>query len=106
MGWRRKPKAVLSSGWEFNEKGGLQNQTGLCKAGRKGSRSQEVEEGGDRIRQLQGHGRAGLWRTELEDEAKESMMVMAPIEEVPTTHQEGTDITSPTQNRPWAGDCR
>lgn len=61
--------------------------------------------GGDRIRQLQGHGRAGLWRTELEDEAKESMMVMAPIEEVPTTHQEGTDITSPTQNHPWAGDC-
>lgn len=61
---------------------------------------------GGRIRQLQGHGRAGLWRTELEDEAKESMMVMAPIEEVPTTHQEGTDITSPTQNRPWAGDCR
>lgn len=46
MGWRRKPKAVLSSGWEFNEKGGLQNQTGLCKAGRKGSRSQEVGGGG------------------------------------------------------------
>ena len=45
------------------------------------------EEGKLGVGHLQGNGRAGLWREGLEDEARESMVVIATTEEVPTTRQ-------------------